>query len=107
MRAANTYEIGLSILAIRILNTRFHGGDDTKIRCFDNLDVEITSFPIGNGRGLTINHRRPNARPRSVFTMHHRRGEQPQLLCFVPGTWEESIKQLAAETKPRKLELAR
>jgi hypothetical protein len=36
-----------------------------------------------------------------------RRGEQPQLLCFVPGTWEESIKQLAAETKPRKLELAR
>jgi hypothetical protein len=107
MRLANQYEIGLSILAIRILNTRFHGGDENKIRSVDNADIEITSFPIGNGRGLSINHCKPNARPRNVFVLHHRRSQQPQTLCFIAGPWEENLKQLAAETKPRKLELVR
>jgi hypothetical protein len=86
-----------------ILNTRFFGNDD-RIRNFSNTDIEVTLFPIGNGRGLSVNHRRPDVRARSVFVVHSRRGEPAQTLLFISGEWEESIKQLAAEAKPRKLE---
>jgi hypothetical protein len=42
-----------------------------------------------------------------VFVLHHRKNEPAQTLLFVAGPWEESLRQLAAETRPRRVEPAR
>jgi hypothetical protein len=103
---SSNHEINLRDMAVRILNTRFFSGDG-RIRSFSTAGVEITTFPIAKGRGLTINHRTPDTRPRSVFVVHTRSNEPAKTLLYVAGSWEECIVQLAAEARPRKLEAVR
>jgi hypothetical protein len=97
MRSANEAEITIRDQARSVLKAR--GTESGSVRSFDDHAMQITEFAIRNGRGITINFRRPPGKASNVFCMHWRPDETITLVC-VSGSWEAALRQLAAECAP-------
>ena len=95
MRPANDHEITIRDQARAVLKAR--GAESGSVRSFDDHSMQITEFAIRNGRGITINFRRPPGKASNVFCLHSR-ADQTITLVYVVGSWEAALRQLALES---------